>query len=678
MSSAAHTLNVTPNPRLALAAWVQEHRFVVLAFAVLVMGAAAMRLLTFDRYLPVLDYTDETVPFLVARQMRGVFDDEFVRWRYAGYPPAYPIINSAIQILVERFSVHPWTVPPDYWFALRLLAVWTGVITMLVIASIAWQLAGPLAAWCAGFIWAIAPVVTEFNSLATPDPFVYLTCALAITTALRAWRIASPRWLTASLTMGILAIYLKLWPIHVLIPWGVVTLILLRHQPRKLFPWLAAWAAAGIITAVFLFVRIRPLDDLPAREIETFNSEGLSLMVMPSRNLANWYFAIYPIGLALFSTVMVGAAAAYFVSRRRGWQILGWRQIGLLLVYSVAGIVMASSFTQVRLDAGKIRHVLPVTVALLPVWGAGLAQITWTLKAWMEERKTTQPVFVRAGVVALVILVTLPTFAPGHVALVQRFSLTDMQSVLWHWADINLPLEGRILMHPSSEVGHTWDRFWSGYDGTKPFEWWFELEHEIAASTPERYVSRGISYFVMNEIDRRQIFSTPELEAFVGQLTPIKTLLAESEIRGQTVYIYRMLPPEVTTRVNFEDQITLAGYDISADEFAPGDTLRFRPYWHAQRRPDSNYSMFIHLYPANADEIIAQFDGSPANLQRPTLTWDDTEELYIGSDAMLALPADLQPGDYRLAIGLYDFNTGQRLAVDDTTYFTIPITINPA
>jgi hypothetical protein len=59
------------------------------------------------------------------------------------------------------------------------------------------------------------------------------------------------------------------------------------------------------------------------------------------------------------------------------------------------------------------------------------------------------------------------------------------------------------------------------------------------------------------------------------------------------------------------------------------------------------------------------------------LTWDDTEELYIGSDATLTLPPDLQPGSYRLAIGLYDFNTGQRLTVEDTTYFTIPIVINP-
>jgi hypothetical protein len=651
----------------------------VLAFAILVILAAGVRLLTFERYLPYFDYSDETVPFLVARQMRGVFEDEFVRWRYAGYPPAYPLINAGVQVLVERFSVHPWTVPPDYWFALRLLAVWTGVITVLVIASIGGQLAGPIAAWFAGFIWALAPAITEVNSLATPDPFVYLTCALAITTALRAWRVESPRWLTFSLAMGILAIYLKLWPIHALIPWGIVTLVLLRRQPTKLLPWLVAWAIVGISAAAFLFVRIRPLDDLPAREIETFNSEGLTLIFDPSRNLANWSFAIYAIGLGLFLIMIVCGFLAYLVSQRRGWQTLNWRQIALLLVYSFGGIMMASSFTQARLEAGKIRHVLPVTVALLPLWGAGLAQILWTMKAWVPDRRfaPTRQLISPVGLFGLILIMIVPTFVSGHAELVRRFSQTDMQAILWYWADVNLPLEGRILMHPSSDVGHTWDRFWSGYDGEKPFEWWFELEDEIAASTPEEYVRRGITYFVMNETDRTRIFNTPELQAFVGQLTRIKILPATPEIRGDTVYIYRMLPPNVAPRIPFGDQITLAGYDINADAFAPGESIVFRPYWRAERRPETNYSMFIHLYPTDAEHIIAQFDGSPASLRRPTLTWDDTEELYIGSDATLTLPPDLQPGSYRLAIGLYDFNTGQRLTVEDTTYFTIPIVINP-
>ncbi len=124
MSSVTSTLDTTARPYLILAvkAWIRERRLILLAFATLVIAAAAVRLLTFDRYLPYFDYSDESVPFLVARNWRGLFDDEYVKWRYAGYPPAYPIINIGVQYLVELFAVHPWTVPPDYFYALRLLA----------------------------------------------------------------------------------------------------------------------------------------------------------------------------------------------------------------------------------------------------------------------------------------------------------------------------------------------------------------------------------------------------------------------------------------------------------------------------------------------------------------------------------------------------------------------------
>jgi hypothetical protein len=684
MSSATSTqsLNSIPTTRRVpeIWAWILEHRLVVLAFAVLVLAAASVRLLTFERYLPYFDYSDETPPYLVARNMRGLFDDWFVEWRYAGYPPAYPLVSIGVQMVVEAFAIHPWTVPPDYFYALRLLAAWVGVITVLVVASSAWQLAGPIAAWFAGLIWALAPIIVEHNSLATADPFVYLTCGLAITTALRAWRTESPIWLSASLIVSVLAIYFKLWPIHALIPWGVVTLLLLRRNPRQWLPWLLAWAAFGLASAAYLFLRIRPLD-IPAREIDTFNSEGLTMMLTPSRNVTNWQFAIYPIGLLLFFAVIILAAGAYVYSRGRGWRILNWRQIGLLLLYSAAGILMASSFTQVRLEGGKIRHVLPVSVALFALWGAGLAQITWTLKSWAQSHKlpSRQQMLAPAVVFGLVSLWILPGFISGNLELVQRFSLTDIRAVLWRWADVNVPMEGRILIHPSSVLAFTWNREWSGYDGSKPFEYWLEVSDEIAANTPERYVERGIAYYVTSEADRGKTFDTPGLQAFVEQLTLVKTLPARPDILGETVYFYRMLPPQVSTTITFGDQIALVGYDLNSTEFDPGEAVQFRPYWHEQRRPDSNYSMFVHLYPGDEEQLIIQFDGSPASAQRPTLTWDDTEELYIGSDAALLLPTDIEPGSYRLAVGLYDFNTGQRLATDDGhTYFTIPITINPA
>ena len=86
--------------------------------------------------------------------------------------------------------------------------------------------------------------------------------------------------------------------------------------------------------------------------------------------------------------------------------------------------------------------------------------------------------------------------------------------------------------------------------------------------------------------------------------------------------------------------------------------------------------MFMHLYPADEEQLIAQYDGAPTVLERPTLTWDDPDELLIGATAGLTIPADITAGDYRLVIGLYDYNTGARLSLDDeATYFSVPVSI---
>jgi hypothetical protein len=228
-------------------------------------------------------------------------------------------------------------------------------------------------------------------------------------------------------------------------------------------------------------------------------------------------------------------------------------------------------------------------------------------------------------------------------------------------------------------VAHSWNRPWSGYDGVKTFLWWTEDADQIAASSSQAYVERGITYFVTDARDLDRYYNTPKLKAFIKQLTLVKTfhIAADQTDENQfETYFYRMLPPAHAADVLFGGQIDLTGYDLSAEQVSPGDTLNLRPYFRALRRPDTNYSMFVHLYPADEDTMLAQHDGAPTVAERPTLTWDDPHELYIGADVSLAIPAETPPGDYRVVIGLYDFTTGARLTLPDgADKFTIPITV---
>jgi hypothetical protein len=63
--------------------------------------------------------------------------------------------------------------------------------------------------------------------------------------------------------------------------------------------------------------------------------------------------------------------------------------------------------------------------------------------------------------------------------------------------------------------------------------------------------------------------------------------------------------------------------------------------------------------------VLAQSDGEPVGWMRPTTGWALGE--VVLDERILALPAETPPGRYTLVAGLYDPDTGQRLATPDGT-----------
>ncbi|MEM6530521.1 MAG: hypothetical protein AAF653_19645, partial [Chloroflexota bacterium] len=190
----------------------------------------------------------------------------------------------------------------------------------------------------------------------------------------------------------------------------------------------------------------------------------------------------------------------------------------------------------------------------------------------------------------------------------------------------------------------------------------------------EYWNEAGIAYYFASQLDIDE--GGAAAQQFVDELTLLKSFPPLPGANYPT-HFYRMVPPQVEADALYNGNIMLAGYDLNTDTLAGGDVLAARPFWQAANLPADNYSMFIHLRGADdPTRIIAQFDGPPAADARITPTWDDPNELVVGREVQLALPADVEPGDYELFVGLYDFETLARLTLEDgADGFTIPITI---
>ena len=629
---------------------------------IILLLALGIRLLTFERTLPFVDYPDEANMFLLAVDWRGDFPlaDEYgaaqTGNRLAGYPPLYPVIAIGTQHLVEAVSTEPFLFSGDYVFGLRVLAVIAGVLTTAALWMIGWSLGGLAAAVLSALVWALSPVVVEWNSLAIPDPLVYLATAWTLAFALWAWHKGNPAWTLPSLLCAIAAIYLKYTPLHVLVAWGLVVLLFLRRDWRRMLPWLVAEIVIGLASAVYLlfgYGALRLQNDEAMRL-----DPGMALSI--ERGLRNLYGTILPVGVGLFTAGLIAGILAYIYSRDRAWPRVDWGKALYLLVVMLAGVLSVSTFIGVEPYSNQMRHVLPVTIAAIGLWSLSLIQVVGAFTALQK------PMLAKG--LLLVILIFIAVMAMGNRALIQRFAAPDSRYQLWEWSDASLPTDGKIMMHPNSRLRYVWNRPYSGYDGQTAFEWAFD--DAPYHSTPDELAGEGVAYLVMTRDDWQTAYDNAEMSEFVERLAVIKTIY-DPQDHANDIFVYRLLPPEVQTDVIFGDQIRLVGYDLAVSEFA----IYFRPYWRAEQQPVVNYSMFVHVL-AQDETPIGQYDGSPGSERRPASTWNEPSELLIGADAYIDLPSDLPSGEYRLLVGLYSYETGQRLVLDNgADSYEIPVNL---
>ncbi len=113
--------------------------------------------------------------------------------------------------------------------------------------------------------------------------------------------------------------------------------------------------------------------------------------------------------------------------------------------------------------------------------------------------------------------------------------------------------------------------------------------------------------------------------------------------------------------VTFDSQMKLLGYAVGREAVRPGESLDVTLYWQALAPMERNYSVFVHLLDEN-DLVLASQDTFPGQGTYPTRLWrtgDAIADVYT-----IAVPVTaFTPSSAQLEVGLYEFDSGKRLAV---------------
>jgi hypothetical protein len=110
----------------------------------------------------------------------------------------------------------------------------------------------------------------------------------------------------------------------------------------------------------------------------------------------------------------------------------------------------------------------------------------------------------------------------------------------------------------------------------------------------------------------------------------------------------------------FEPGIILRGAEPGDVTITTGDALDLVLFWQTEVQTEEPVTAFVHLVDDQGN-IMAQLDRWPGGL--PSNIW--VQEQVIVDEYELELAPDIEPGTYKIVVGLYTAENGRRLPVSD-------------
>lgn len=596
-----------------------------LAPLVLILLLAAALRLSGAASRPV--WTDEGWTAWAARDHRpSVILDKLANDRH---PPLYTLALSGW-----------WSLAGPSHLALRFPAIAAGVLSVAVTYRIGEDWLGRRAARYAALLLAALPLAVYYTAEIRTYGWLLLSVALMALFFLRFLRAPGLRYgalYALSVAFMLYTLYLGALALAVQ---GAVGLLLWRGSPRQKAGLVASWLGALALFAPWLVVML-------GQQAE-YLSEGIG--GFPG-SIETTFDNLLPVARYLFSEQVALVGGAYAIAlvmwhapgrtlRGTAWRYILLGGAGLALFMLVAnvwfGVLAARTLSfltpLIALGAGA-------GLALLDRRAGAILALAW-LALTVADPGVIQPRLPGDRAAAVV----ADSYSPGDVIVLETG--WDDNAFLYE-IERAVPDDAPRVIRTLPWVDHTLPT------------------HQPPMPQLEGTLRRARRVWVVQWLQPGQVLAALD----EGALGYRRVQTVEVPLGADYAALYPEHPaieialferPEPAgDPLLFGDALALHDA-ILPPEALPGGRLQVDLWWAAQAPLDRDYSVGVYLLAPGEDTVIAQHDAAPG--RAPTSAWAPGEWTF--DRHTLALPEDLPPGDYRVAVSVYWYGDLEPLAVE--------------
>ncbi|MBK9940062.1 MAG: glycosyltransferase family 39 protein [Kouleothrix sp.] len=587
--------------------------------------------------------------------------------------------------LLLRGALPGWglALDPSFTTFLTLMRLPTALVhTAAVLAGYALlrRMLGPAAAGLAALLWATDPFVIAFSRVLHVDALAGSFLTLSLLAACLYWHHdRRARWLVGSAVAAGLAILSKS-PALGLLPWVGLVAVLAgwNQEPRiesqepsggsrfsvlgsrgqalaaQLRPTLVSLLAWGLVCAATVFVLWPALWVDIARAYAQVRL-GIEAEGAQPHMLGNFFLGreddapgalFYPVALALRLTPWAMLGLLLLGAVWRHGRALERRDLAALAGFALLFIAAMTLFPK-KFN----RYLVPIFPALEILAACGLVWAQQWLSAWLGARPGQA-------------LRALGRGLPAGLAGVVLLAAANL--AWWH------PYEMLYFNQALGGARAGANAFTTGWgEGLSEAAAWLNQQPDITGVLTVSTMVNGLHEYMRPGAQALVVDGAlppkagyvlvylrnsqwgrlwPPFDQYYGREAPLHVVTLHGI---DYAWIYQVAPPvEQPLAAGFGPDIRLRGLAPDAPA-RPGQTLTYRLFWKTIGAPPRDYTLFVHLIGADGQRY------AQADLPYPTGSWGANR--YVPGNLALPLPAGLPSGEYRLVIGLYDPQNGQRL-----------------